>query len=65
MKRFAIKATKIHYYTTIVEAESKEEAIKKSLELEEKDFEEYRIDELSVLINSANRLKDEEDKSNI
>lgn len=65
MKRFIIKATKIHYYTTIVEAESKEEAIKKSLELGEDHFEEYRIDNISVLINSANRLDDEENKSNI
>jgi len=65
MKRFTIKATKIHYYTTIVEADNKEEAIKKSLELGDKDFELERIDGISVLTNSANRLKDEEDKPNI
>jgi len=65
MKRFSIKATKIHYYTTVVEADTKEEAIKKSLELDEKDFEVFRIEELSVLTNSANRINDEEDKSNI
>jgi len=65
MKRFSIKATKIHYYTTVVEADTKEEAIKKSLELDEKDFEVFRIEKLSVLTNSANRINDEEDKSNI
>ena len=62
MKKFIVKATKIHYYTTIVEADSKEEAIKKSLELDEKDFQEDRIDNISVLLNSANRLEDEENK---
>jgi len=65
MKKFMVKATKIHYYTTIVEANNKEEAIKKSLELNEEDFQEERIDGISVLLNSANRLENEENKSNI
>lgn len=65
MKKFMVKATKIHYYTTIVEANNKEEAIKKSLELNEEDFQEERIDDISVLLNSANRLENEENKSNI
>jgi len=65
MKKFIVKATKIHYYTTIVEANNKEEAIKKSLELNENDFQEERIDAISVLLNSANRLENEENKSNI
>jgi len=55
MKKYKIKAVKIIYYETEVEAESKEDVYK--IAIEKNDFKIYNESEISILENTIRKIK--------